>query len=161
MIFRLFCFLIAGLFSSHLWAGAVQIESGKMTLLHKTNQAEFPEKVHLTRDDFELFCDRLLAYYNKTELERLEAFGNVRLHRGKMRGTAKKAVLNQRTNILTLSGKAVLEQEGSRVEGEEIVHNMKREKTVVLPNKGGRIHMTIESDSTGNDLLPASVGNEQ
>jgi len=148
--------LIAALMPRSASAGTVQIEAGAMTLYHKTSQVIFSKQVHLTRDDFELYCDRLVAYYTDKDLDHADAFGHIRLRHGKAKGTADKAVLNQAKGILTLSGNAVLEQDGNRVEGEKIVHDMNKNQTVVLPGKGGRTHMTIESNDSGNNLLPGT-----
>ncbi len=147
--------LLVGLLPVQSWAGTVQIEAEKMTIYHKTNKAVFTSKVHLTRDDFELFCDRLVVYYTDKALDRAEAFGNIRLRHGKARGTSDKAVFNQSKGTLTLIGNAVLKQGANRIEGEQIVHDMNSDKTVVLPAQGGRTHMTIESgDNAG--LLPGT-----
>ncbi len=154
MLLPIIVMLMIGFMPARLWAGVVQIESGKMTVYHKTSQVIFTEQVHLVRDDFELDCDRLVVYYKDKGIDRAEAFGNIRLHHGKARGTADKAVLNQAKNSLMLIGNAVLEQDGNRVEGEKITHDMTRDKTVVLPSKGGRTHMTIESGDSSSNLLP-------
>jgi len=156
MMIRFFFSLMLALSPTILWAGTVQIESEKLTIMHKSNQAIFTDHVHITRDDFELFCDRLVAYYNEHELDRAEAFGHIILHQKDVKGTSDKAILNQHDNTMTLIGHAVLEQKGSRVEGETIVHNMKQEQTTVFPVKGGRTHMTIESDDSGNSILPTT-----
>jgi len=143
------------------WAGSIQIESGKMVLLHKSNQVEFSQSVHLTRDTFELFSDRLVAYYNDKELERAEAFGNIKLIQGEVTGSADKAILNQKNNTLTLTGNAVLVQHGNRLEGDKIVHDLSLEKTLVFPKKGGRTHMTIESSDDDNSMLPVGQSNDK
>jgi len=147
--------LIIALLPSQLWAGAVKIEAGKMTIYHKKNQAIFTQNVHLTRDDFELYCDRLVAYYTDKDLDRAEAFGHIRLRNGKVKGTSDNAVFNQSKGTVTLTGNAVLEQDGSHVEGDRIVHDMNSDQTVVTPAKGGRTHMTIESEGSGANILPA------
>ncbi|MFQ5344631.1 MAG: lipopolysaccharide transport periplasmic protein LptA [Mariprofundus sp.] len=148
--------LITGLLPGMLWAGTVQIESEKMTVYHKKNQVIFTSQVHLTRDDFELYCDRLVAYYTDNDLDRAEAFGNIRLRNGKVKGTSDKAVFHQSKGTLTLTGHAELEQDGSHIEGETIVHDMNSEKTIVTPAKGGRTHMTIESGESDGKTLPAA-----
>lgn len=135
-------------------AAPMEIESSKMTFLHKIERAEFVEKVHVKRDDFELYCDRLLAYYKNNKLDRAEAFGHIKLIQKDVTGTSDKAILDQKNNKITLIGNAVLEQAGGRVEGETIVHDMNLEKTVVHPAKGGRTHMTIESDEMNNQAAP-------
>jgi len=127
------------------WAGPAEIEAGKMDFLHKENRAIFTEDVHLKRDDFELWCDRLVAYFVDNSLDHAEAFGHIRLKQGKISGTSEKATLDQKKGVLTLIGHAVLTQEGNRVEGETIIHNTRNERTVIKPAKGGRTHMTIEN----------------
>jgi len=146
--------LILGLMPTRLWAGTVSIEAGKMTIYHKTNQVIFTQQVHLKREDFELYCDRLVVYYTDKDIDHAEAFGNIRLRHGKARGTSDKAVLDQRKNTITLIGNAVLKQEGNRVQGDRITHDMNKDKTVILPVKGGRTHMTIESGDRKGKLLP-------
>jgi len=153
MLLSITFMLVLGLFPARLWAGTVSIEAGKMTVYHKENKVIFTQQVHLSRQDFELYCDRLVVYYTDKDLDRAEAFGNIRLRHGKARGTSDKAVLNQSKNTLTLIGNAVLKQDGNRVEGEQIIHDMNKEKTVVLPPKGGRTHMTIESGDSNGNLL--------
>ncbi len=143
------------------WAGTIQVESGKMILLHKSNQVEFTQSVHLTRDAFELFSDRLVAYYNDNDLERAEAFGNIKLKQGEVTGSADKAVLNQKDNTLTLIGHALLEQHGNRLEGDKIIHDLSLEKTLVFPKKGGRTHMTIESNDDGKSMFPVAGQNNK
>ncbi len=138
--------------------GSIQIESEKLVILHKKNQAIFTKRVHLIRDDFELFADRLVAYYNDSDLERAEAFGNIKLKQGDINGHSDKAILNQQTNTLTLIGNAVMQQQGNRLEGEKIIHDIKLEKTLVFPAKGGRTHMTIESNNADDKQNKPTAG---
>lgn len=139
------------------WAGTIQIEAKKMTLFHKENRVEFFDKVHLTRENMQLDCDHLVAYYTDHQLTHADADGHVVIVQDKVHGHSNKARLDQIKGILTLTGQAVMEQEGNRVEGETIVQNMNSQKTVVTPDTGGRIHMTIESDENGTTtILPGS-----
>nr|WP_241697810.1 LptA/OstA family protein [Mariprofundus sp. NF] len=140
--------------STPLWAGPVEIESDKMVFMHKTERAEFINRVHLKRDDFELYCDKLVAYYKDNQLDHAVATGHIRLSQKKITGRSDKAILDQKNNILTLIGNAVLEQPGGRIEGETITHNMNREETSVQPVKGGRTHMTIDADESEKPTLP-------
>jgi len=153
MLLSIAFMLILGLIPARLWAATISIEAVKMTIYHKTNRVIFTQKVHLIREDFELYCDRMVVYYTDKDIDHAEAFGHVRLHHGKARGTSDKAVLNQSKNTLTLIGNAVLEQDSNRVTGDQIIHDMNTDKTVILPVKGGRTHMTIESgDNNGQPL---------
>jgi len=129
-------------------------EYEKMVFMHKKERAEFINNVHLKRDDFQLHCDKLTAYYKENKLTRAVATGHIRLHQKEISGSSDKAILDQKNNILTLIGNAVLEQPGGRIEGETITHNLNLEETSVQSVKGGRTHMTIDSDETGKSTLP-------
>jgi len=133
------------------WAGgAVTIESEQMTVDHLHNQAEFTGGVHLIRGDFDLRCDRLLAYYQNNELQRAEAFGRVRMQQGQKRGASKQATYSKQDDVLTLIGKASVEDKDGVIRGEKIIHSIKTEHTQVTQGNGGRVRMSIESeDSVG------------
>jgi lipopolysaccharide transport protein LptA len=140
-------------------AGTVEIEAAKMTIYHKQNRVVFHGRVHLTRADFELFCDQLEAFYTDRDLDHANASGHVRLLHGSAVGTANSALLDQAGGTITLRGDAALEQDGNRVEGEQIVHHINRDETIVLPARGGRTHMSIESVDT--PAVKAGAGQQQ
>jgi lipopolysaccharide export system protein LptA len=159
MIMRIVFALAAMLLPSLLWAGTMQIEAEKMIFFHKENKAEFTSNVQVKRDEFIMNCDRLVVNYSKGEksqMESVDAYGHVTMAQGDRKGRADTARLDQKKNILTLKGNAVLEQPGARIVGETIIHNMSSEKTEVRPVKGGRTHMTIETGDQGNSLLPGT-----
>jgi len=131
------------------WAdNAVTIESEQMTVDHLHNQAEFIGGVHLVRGDFDLRCDRLLAYYQNNELQRAEAFGRIRMQQGQKRGASKQAIYNKKDDILTLIGKASVEDKDGVIRGEKIIHNIKTEHTQVMQGNGERVRMRIESENS-------------
>lgn len=130
------------------WAGPLHIQAKRLEVLHGKQQAIFNGDVLLTRDDFQLRCDRLVAFYREKggELERAEAFGHVRLQQGSKHGTSERAILDQRANTLTMIGNAVLVQPGGRIRGETIVHDLHERRTEVRPSKGGRVELHLESE---------------
>lgn len=65
MIMRAIAALAFTLMPAATWAGAMQIEAGKMIFYHKKNMAEFTENVQVTRDSFTMQCDRMLVYYRE------------------------------------------------------------------------------------------------
>jgi len=139
--------LWACLIANIAWAGTpVTIESKQMVVDHQHSQAEFKGGVHLVRGDFDLRCDRLLAYYQNNELQRAEAFGRVRMQQGKKRGASKQATYNKKNDILTLIGKASVEDSDGVIRGEKIIHNIKTEHTQVIQGAGKRVRMSVESD---------------
>ncbi len=131
-------------------AEPVEITSQSLAVNHARNQAEFKGGVHLIRDDFDLRCDRLVAYYNpggKGELERAEAFGRVRMQQGGKRGASDKATYNQAKSTLILIGNASVEDKDGVIRGEKIIHNLQTRETRVLQGSaGGRVRMTLESE---------------
>jgi len=159
MIMRIILLTAAMLAPNMLWAGTMQIEAEKMIFFHKENKVEFTNNVQVERDDFIMNCDRLVVNYSEgenTKMETADAFGHVVMTQGDKKGQSDTARLDQKNNILTLKGNAIMEQPGGRIEGETIIHNMASEKTEVRPLKGGRTHMTIETNDKGNSLLPVA-----
>ena len=137
------------LLTSAAWAAdAVIIESEEVTVDHLHNQADFRGGVHLIYEDFDLRCDRLKAYYQNNELERAEAFGRVRMQQGDKRGASKRATYHKKDGMLTLIGKASVEDKDGVIRGEKITHNIKTEHTQVMQGQGQRVRMRIESDSS-------------
>lgn len=131
-------------------AGPVVITSQSLAVNHAQNEAEFRGGVHLVRDDFDLRCDHLTAHYSpdgKGELKRAEAFGRVRMQQGGKRGVSDKAVYDPPKGTLILIGDASVEDADGVVRGEKIVHHIATQETRVLQGSGGRVRMTIESDS--------------
>ncbi|MDX8398300.1 MAG: lipopolysaccharide transport periplasmic protein LptA [Mariprofundaceae bacterium] len=130
------------------WAAAipVEIESEQMNVDHLNHKAEFKGGVHLVRGDFDLRCDRLLAYYQDNELQRAEAFGRVRMQQGDKRGASNKAVFDQASDVLTLIGEASVEDGQGVIRGEKIVHHINGGQTQVMQGEGGRVRLNIESD---------------
>jgi len=145
---KLVFFLMLCLLHTTAWAaGAVQIESAEMSIDHLHNQAEFKGGVHLMRDDFDLRCDRLLAYYSDNELQRAEAFGRVRMQQGGKRGASDKAIFDQPSNTLILLGDASVEDKDGVVRGDKITHDIHTEQTQVIQGEGNRVHLNLESDT--------------
>ncbi len=128
------------------------IQSDHLDIWHKKQQALFTGNVHLTRGDFELFCDKLRTFYIKgSGIDHAEATGHVRIQQGDKHGHADKAELDNKKHILTLIGHAVMEQPEGNIEGEIIIHNMQKKTTEVRRGKNGRVklHMNDTHSSKG------------
>ncbi|HKJ83284.1 MAG TPA: lipopolysaccharide transport periplasmic protein LptA [Mariprofundaceae bacterium] len=150
--------IIAGLVCACLWhslaalaAEPVQIESDHLEIRHAKRQAIFTGHVHLTRGTFELFCDRLVAYYSKDGhggIDQANAFGHVRMKQENKRGKSDKARLDNRRQILTLIGHAEMEDPDGKVKGSTIIHHIKTNETVVRQGETGRVQMHLDSKDT-------------
>ncbi len=134
-------------------AAPMRIEADRMHLNHARRIAVFTGHVRLVRGDFQLDCDRLTARYRAAGgIETARAAGHVRIRQGEARGHAERALLDEQAGIVKLMDHAVLEQQGRRIEGDLIVHDMNAGDTQVLPaaGEGGqkRARMIIEDDGT-------------
>ncbi|MDQ6959354.1 MAG: lipopolysaccharide transport periplasmic protein LptA [Mariprofundaceae bacterium] len=141
------------------WAGPVTVQADHLDIWHNKQQALFTGNVHLKRDDFELFCDKLKVFYTEgSGIERAEATGHVRMQQGDRHGRADSAKLDNKRQILTLSGHAEMEQPGGHIEGETIIHNIQKKTTEVRQGKDGRVKLRIDTDSTGKGSGKAPLG---
>jgi len=137
-------------------AGTLSIQADAMALAHQRQRVEFTGSVRLQRDDFELYCDRLVAHYRERDhaLERADAYGHVRMRQGGTHGTADKAHLDYRQDVLTLLGHAVVYQAKGRLEGETIVHDIRHRRTKVRAPSKGKARLIIEPDEHGRATVP-------
>ncbi len=142
-------FSVGCLICAHAWAGPVTVRADHLDVWHDKKEALFTGRVHLTRDDFELFCDRLKSFYEEGGgIERAIATGHVRMRQGDKHGRADRAVLNNKRQILTLTGHAVMEQPGGRIAGATIVHHIKTRITEVSQGEGGQVQLRIDDASS-------------
>jgi len=141
-------FVLVG--SSLVEAGPLRVESESLTVEHAKNRAQFTGSVHLTRDDFELQCDRLIAYYKQQgggELERAEAYGNVTMQQGEKHGSSNEAIYKQSEGILILIGDAKVDDPEGTIQGEKIIHNLGTTETRIQQGPAGeRVHLSFETE---------------
>lgn len=133
---------------------SVAITSGSAMVDHRHNRAEFSGQVHLKRDDFDLYGDRLVVTYRSSpvsELDKAEAYGHVIMQQGEKQGKADSAVYNQEKNELVMSGSAEVSDPSGTVRGEKLIHHMDTSVTSVEKGASGedgkRARMIIEEES--------------
>ena len=141
--------MVIMLLGSPALAGPLQIESNQLEIRHAKHQATFTGNVHLVRDDFELWSNKLIAYYqaDSGEIERAEAYDHVRIRKADKHGSSDKAVLDNLKQTITLIGNARMEEEGGWVQGSTIVHDIESNQTEVLQGTTGRVKMRLDSKS--------------
>jgi len=158
----LLCMLLLGM-PMHALATTVTVQSDHLDIWEQKQEALFTGNVHLIREDFELYCDSLRAFYKTgsagSGIDHALATGNVRMIQSDKQGTSDSAVIDNRKQIVTLRGNAEMVQEGGRVSGETIVHDLAAKTTEVTQGKGGRVSLRIDEKSM--DALPAKDGAEQ
>ncbi len=143
-----FLFLVAMLFAFSAWAEPVDITSESVRVDHEKSRAEFTGAVVLTQGEFTLRCDRLHAWYVKGDLDHAEAFGHVTFQRRDIDGASKRASYLKRQGVLILFENAMVRSPEGTVRGEKITHNIESERTVVDKTPDGRVHVTIDAETT-------------
>jgi len=150
-------FVLAG--ASLVEAGPLRITSESLMVDHAKNRAQFSGAVRLTRDDFELKCDRLVAFYKQQaggELEQAEAYGNVSMRQGEKHGSSNEAIYKQFEGILILIGEAKVEDPEGTIQSEKIVHHIYTTETKLQQeDAGGRDHLPFEAEGDEETSTPA------
>jgi lipopolysaccharide transport protein LptA len=138
--------MIGLIWSGSAWAaGAIQIESESMHMNSLHHRATFTGGVLLTRDDFELRCDKLRVDYLNNDIKQAVATGRVRMHQGVKHGASDKAVFEKEANRVTLMGHASVEDEKGVIRGYKIIHNITQGDTQVLQKQGEPVRLHIET----------------
>ncbi|MDQ6990753.1 MAG: lipopolysaccharide transport periplasmic protein LptA [Mariprofundaceae bacterium] len=146
---KLWITMICLIWSGAAWAeDAIQIESDHMHMSTQQNRATFTGSVLLTRNDFELRCDRLVVDYLNKKIQHAVATGHVRMHQGAKHGVSDQAIFEQTTNQVTLIGHASVENEKGVLRGYKIIHDITQGDTEVLQEPGKRVRLHIETDQT-------------
>lgn len=130
------------------------IDSERMTVRNKEQQAVFEGKVVLTRADLVVHSDKMIVFYkpktqeasggtapepNESEksqtgnlkVSKIEATGRVRIEKHAGRATCEKAVYYKDEEKLVLTGKPVAWEKGNRVTGKQITMFLLEDRTIV------------------------------
>ncbi len=104
---------------------AISIKAERMEALETKNQVIFTGNVEVKKKDFTLYADKLLVFYQekngKREVEKLEAFGRVKIKRGNLIAFAKKATYLKAKEELILEGDPVVWEGDNSVKGARII----------------------------------------
>ena len=143
-------FLCLAMLPTVVLATTLTIKSDHLDIWEAKQEALFSGSVHLVREDFELFCDSLRVFYLSGKdgggIDHALAKGHVRIIQGGKEGLSDSAMIDNRKQVVTLLGNAVMLQEGGRVEGESIVHNMAAKTTEVKQGESGRVTLRIDDE---------------
>jgi len=86
----------------------------------------------------------------RQQIKEIVAEGNVDITSGDRRATCKKAVFNEATRTVVLSGNAVLQEEGNRVTGEKVTIYVEEKRSVVEGGGGKQgVEMVISQQQGG------------
>jgi lipopolysaccharide export system protein LptA len=142
----------AGLTGSDRKNQPIQIKSNSLST--DTNQtAIFTGKVSAHQGDITIYCDRLLVFYSAKEkgIDKVEAFGDVRIIQGNRRAQSGHAVYEQNGGRIILDDNPRLYQEGSEVAGKVITYYFDTQRSEVTSDPDKRVTVIIHPRQKGKD----------
>ena len=123
----------------------ITVKSNDMTADNKGKTAIFSGKVVAKQGDITIFSNKLVVNYsdNNNELEKVEAFGNVRIVQQNRTGYADQAVYDSRKGLIILTGTPRVVQGGDSISGKVITYYVDDEKSDVT--SGGDPKSRVEA----------------
>lgn len=118
-----------------------RVTAERLTYSQDGNRAVFEGNVHVTRQDIELWADRIEIEFlpsasdrppaekegmafatgeGAAQIRRIEATGNVRMRRGQSTGRCQKATYLAQENMIVLEGNPILQEGKNMLQGKEI-----------------------------------------
>jgi lipopolysaccharide export system protein LptA len=155
-------FILLSLATLPLCAGAAGKDRGGQPIVIKSNELQadtknrtaiFLGKVVAKQADFTMHADRVVVYYGAQggDVEKVEAFGTVRIVQENRIGTAQHAVYYNREGRITLSGSPRVVQGKDSVSGREITYYLNEEKSVVTGSPESRVEAVIYPKGKAQD----------
>lgn len=123
----------------------ITVKSNDMTADNKGKTAIFSGKVVAKQGDITIFSNKLVINYsdNNNELDKVEAFGNVRIVQLNRTGFADQAVYDSRNGLIVLTGTPRVVQGGDSISGKVITYYVDDEKSDV--SSGGDPKARVEA----------------
>lgn len=131
----------------------IQIKSNELITDSVNRTATFTGKVTARQGDVTINADRLVIYYSdgEKEVERVEAFGNVRIVQGNRLGQAEHALYENRAGRIVLDGNPRVYQGNDMVAGKVITYFVDDQRSVVTGGQNGRVEAVIHPREKGKN----------
>jgi|PlaIllAssembly_1097288.scaffolds.fasta_scaffold75830_2 lipopolysaccharide export system protein LptA len=132
----------------------IQIKSNDLATDKTSRTATFTGSVTARQGDVTIFCDRLVVHYGEGEqsVDKVEAFGNVRIVQGNRQGVAGRARYDTHAGTIILEENPRVSQGKDVVTGKVITVYVDEEKSVATGGADRRVEAVIhprDSGSTG------------
>lgn len=133
----------------------ITVKSNEMTADNKGKTAVFSGKVVAKQGDIIIFSDKLVVSYGdkSSEVEKIEAFGTVRIIQQNRTGFADQALYDSRSGRIVLTGTPRVVQGNDSISGKVITYYLDDEKSDV--SSGGdpkaRVEAVINPPARKND----------
>ncbi|MRR55398.1 MAG: lipopolysaccharide transport periplasmic protein LptA [Deltaproteobacteria bacterium] len=131
----------------------IVIKSNELQADTKSRTATFMGKVVAKQDSITIHTDKLVVRYAEKggNVEKVEAFGNVRIVQENRIGTAQHAVYYTNDGKIVLSGSPKVVQGKDMVSGSEITYFVNEEKSLVTGTSDARVEAVIYPKGKGRD----------
>ncbi len=146
----------AQFFSSSKKNVPIVINSDRLEIDDELKRITFTGNVVATQGELKIMCKKMVVYYisssnsKKTDatsnsISKIVCSGDVKIYRGKQGGiaTSSKAVYYQDQDKLILTGKPVVKQGKSFVEGDRIIIFLKQNRSIVESSKNRPVKAVI------------------
>jgi lipopolysaccharide export system protein LptA len=146
-----FCF--AAMPGKDVGGQPIVIKSNELQADTKSRTATFLGKVVAKQDSITILTDKLVVRYAEKggNVEKVEAFGNVRIVQENRIGTAQHAVYHTKDGKIVLTGAPKVVQGKDMVSGNEITYFVNDEKSVVTGTSDARVEAVIYPKGKGRD----------
>jgi lipopolysaccharide export system protein LptA len=125
----------------------ITIKSNELRGDSKNKTATFIGRVVAKQNDITIYTDKMVVRYAEQggQVDKVEAYGNVRIVQGNRVGTGQTGVYYSREGKIILSGKPKVIQGKDIVTGKEITYYLNEEKSLVTggPDPADRVIMVI------------------
>ncbi len=131
----------------------IQIKSSELSTDTASRSATFSGRVVARQGDITIYCDRLVIYYSdkEKEVDRVEAFGNVRIIQGNRTGQAGHAVYENKAGKIILDENPRVYQGEDFVAGDVITYYLDTQKSVVTGGSSGVVRAEIHPKKKEKD----------
>lgn len=130
----------------------ITIKSNELKADNKGKTAIFTGKVIAKQGDVSLYADKIIISYadKKTDVEKIEAFGNVRIVQLNNTGIAAHAIYESREGRIVLTGNPKVMQGSNIITGNTITYYVDDDRSVVSGGDG-RVVTTINPPARKGD----------
>lgn len=123
----------------------IYITSDWMEVDQKKNTITYKGRVVTTQADMTMRSETLTAYYDPEmkQMKEIVAEGHVQARQGDRLATGEKAVFNDKTKTVTLTGNPVMRQGNSQVSGTRITYYIDEDRAVAEGKDRSRVRAVI------------------
>lgn len=159
VIALILCFPLATAVSAADVAGGkrknqpIQIKSNSLATDSGKRSAIFTGNVSARQGDIIIYCDRMVIYYSDKEkdVDKVEAFGDVRIIQGDRTAQAGHAVYDGRAGKIILDDNPKMYQGENEISGKVITYYFETQRSEVTSDPDKRVTVIIHPKQKGKD----------